>query len=260
VKLPAYPEYERSGIEWLGKVPEHWKVDRIKWSVVGCFNGIWGDEPEGIEDIICVRVADFDRERLTVVGEPPTLRAVAFNQRMTRILHKGDLLIEKSGGGEKQLVGCVVYFNHDFEAVCSNFVARMPVAAGMHPRFWTYVHSALYAARVNYLSIKQTTGIQNLDSSSYLNEKVGYPSIHEQRTIADFLDAEAVRLDTLVTKKRELIEKLKEKRSALISHTVTRGLPPEAVRAAGLKPNPKLKPNGSARFQKIGRLSELVEK
>jgi len=66
----------------------------------------------------------------------------------------------------------------------------------------------------------------------------------EQRAIADFLDAETAKLDTLIAKKRELIEKLREKRAALISRTVTRGLPPEAARAAGLNPNPKLKPAG----------------
>jgi type I restriction enzyme S subunit len=70
------------------------------------------------------------------------------------------------------------------------------------------------------------------------------PPIIEQRAIVDFLDTQTAKLDTLVAKRRELIEKLKEKRSALISRTVTRGLPPEAARAAGLNPNPKLKPSG----------------
>ena len=58
------------------------------------------------------------------------------------------------------------------------------------------------------------------------------------------LDAETANLDTLVASKRELIEKLKEKRTALISRTATRGLPPEVARAAGLNPYPKLKPSG----------------
>src|SRR5438094_3998340 len=69
------------------------------------------------------------------------------------------------------------------------------------------------------------------------------PSV-EQRAIADFLDRETAKLDTLVAKKRTLIERLKEKRTALISCTVTRGLPPEAARAAGLDPHPRLKPSG----------------
>jgi type I restriction enzyme S subunit len=70
------------------------------------------------------------------------------------------------------------------------------------------------------------------------------PPREEQRAIADFLDRETAKIETLVEKKRTLIERLKEKRTALISRTVTRGLPPDAARAAGLDPYPKLKPSG----------------
>ncbi len=66
----------------------------------------------------------------------------------------------------------------------------------------------------------------------------------EQQFIADFLDERTGKLDGLLGKKRELIAKLKEKRSALISRTVTKGLPPEAAAKAGLPPNPNLKPSG----------------
>jgi len=66
----------------------------------------------------------------------------------------------------------------------------------------------------------------------------------EQRSIGAFLDRESGRVDRLVAKKRELIERLKEKRTALISRTVTRGLPPAAARAAGLPERPPLKPTG----------------
>jgi type I restriction enzyme S subunit len=64
------------------------------------------------------------------------------------------------------------------------------------------------------------------------------PPLIEQQAIARFLDAKTAQIDTLVAKKRQLIDKLKDKRSALIARTVTRGLPPEAARAAGLGPNP----------------------
>lgn len=159
-------------------------------------------------------------------------------------MQKNDLLIEKSGGGEKQLVGCVVQFTGDFPAVCSNFVARLPVARGCDPRYLTYLHSAIYAARLNYPAIKQTTGIQNLDSGEYLNILAAYPPLDEQQTIARFLDAKAAQIDALVAQKRQLLDKLKEKRSALIARTVTRGLPPEDAKAAGLEPNPEMKDSG----------------
>jgi type I restriction enzyme S subunit len=70
------------------------------------------------------------------------------------------------------------------------------------------------------------------------------PPLEEQRVVANFLDAQIQKIDTLTAKKRALIEKLEEKRIALISQTVTRGLPPDAARIVGLDPHPTLKPSG----------------
>jgi len=225
-KYLAYVEYEDSGIEWIGNIPAHWAIDRIRWSVTGCKNGIWGDEPDGEDDLVCIRVADFDRQSFIVETDKLTMRAIKPKDRRDRLLSKGDLLIEKSGGGEQQLVGAVVYFHHAFEAVTSNFVARMPVAEQMDGRFLTYAHAHLYAGRVNYRSVKQTTGIQNLDSQQYLDEKMAYPPLAEQQAIARFLDYKTTQIDALIAKKEALLAKLAEKRTALISHAVTKGLDP----------------------------------
>lgn len=227
-------EPEVSSITWLGIIPTHWTVKRLKWSVTGVFNGIWGNDPDGVDDVICVRVADFDRIRQVVVDEPPTLRSVEAGYLSNRTLKQGDLLIEKSGGGDKQLVGCVVHFNHKFDAVCSNFVGRLPPAKGMQSQFWSYVHASLYSVRLNFPAIKQTTGIQNLDAEAYLNLKAPFPPIKEQCIVADYLDRETARIDALVAEKESILALLKEKQVALISHAVTRGL----------DPNVSLKPSG----------------
>jgi type I restriction enzyme S subunit len=95
-----------------------------------------------------------------------------------------------------------------------------------------------------------------VNASEVATIPIPLPPPPEQRAIADFLDAETAKLDTLVAKKRELIEKLKEKRTALISRTVTRSLPPEAARAAGLNPHPKLKPSG---IEWLGEIPEHWE-
>ncbi|MFZ3018104.1 MAG: restriction endonuclease subunit S [Gallionella sp.] len=76
--------------------------------------------------------------------------------------------------------------------------------------------------------------------------RVPLPPIEEQQAIVRFLDTQTVRIDTLLAKKRQLIEKLKEKRSALIARTVTRGLPPKAAKAAGLEPHPVIMDSGLA--------------
>src|SRR3954451_18476168 len=75
-RFRTYSRYKDSGVEWIGKIPAHWDLDRFKTTVTNCQNGLWGDEPNGRTDVICVRVADFDRVRLKVDLTEPTLRSV----------------------------------------------------------------------------------------------------------------------------------------------------------------------------------------
>lgn len=229
MSFPAYPEYKDIRVDWLGEVPSHWKVTRLKNSIDDCRNGIWGDEALGDEnDVICIRVADFQREKALVDITAPTFRNVREQDRQSRLVTNGDLLLEKSGGGEKQLVGAVVRYTHNEPAICSNFVARVKIAPEMSGAFWTYVHAAAYAVRLNYRSIKQTSGIQNLDQSQYFDELAAFPPLIEQTAIATFLDRETAKIDALVAEQERLIALLKEKRQAVISHAVTKGLNPNA--------------------------------
>ncbi|MGC3987832.1 MAG: restriction endonuclease subunit S [Pseudorhodoferax sp.] len=221
---PAYPEYKATDCDWFPRIPAHWQLDRAKWSVTSCQNGIWGAEPEGDDDLVCVRVADFDRQSLRVSTKKLTLRSIVEKERRNRLLERGDLLLEKSGGGEQQLVGAVVEFDQDFRAVSSNFIARMTVKEDVDRRFLVYIHAHLYSGRVNFRSIKQTTGIQNLDGQAYLDEEIVYPPLEDQRAIASFLDFKTAQIDALVAKKEALLDKLSEKRTALIGHAVTKGL------------------------------------
>jgi type I restriction enzyme S subunit len=225
VTVGPYPAYKDSKVEWLGPVPADWAVRRIKDSVQAAKNGVWGEEPDsGVDDFRCVRVADFDRPRLSVASADRTFRKVRSSDRVGRQLERGDLLLEKSGGGEKSPVGFVVLFDLDDKAVCSNFVSRVKLARGMVPKYWTYLHATTYALRLTQRSIKQTSGIQNLDQASYFNELAPFPSEAEQRQIAEYLDARTAKIDVLIEKQEQLIETLAERRQAVISHAVTKGL------------------------------------
>jgi len=228
-KYQAYPEYRDSEVSGLGTIPSHWEVMQLKRTVDGCVNGIWGSEPKKDgHDTIVLRVADFDRPKLSLQDDGYTYRKIEDKEKITRKLKRGDLLLEKSGGGEKTLVGQVVLFDKDFEAVTSNFVAKMTPNEGFNSRFLNYVFSRFYSDNINYCSIKQNTGIQNLDSAAYLAEKFGFPLEQEQEKIANFLDHETAKIDILIEKQQQLIALLKEKRQAVISHAVTKGLNPNA--------------------------------
>ena len=235
-RYKPYRAYRDSGVEWLGEIPAHWELKRLRFTVIKCQNGLWGDEPNGESDVVCVRVADFDRVAYRVKVGHLTLRSVSRSILRTHGLNFGNLLLEKSGGGENHPVGTVVLNTYGEHAICSNFIARMPVKDGFNPRYLMYVHAALYAARVNSRSIKQTTGIQNLDSQSYLNEIIAFPDLHEQCVVATYLDTEAAKIEELVAKKELLIKLLQKKRTALITRAVTKGLDPDVpVKDSGVK-------------------------
>ena len=218
--LKYYPTYKHSGVEWLGEVPEHWEIRRLGSTVQDCINGTWGNDTNGHDDVVCVRVADFDRTQLRVRLENRTMRAVSNDERIQRLLKHGDLLLEKSGGGDLHPVGAVVLYDHDDSAVCSNFIARMPVAPSHDSKFLVYLHFALYTRRINVRSIKQTTGIQNLDAYDYLSERVAIPVIDEQLVISRFLDQTTQQIDRFILANEKLIKLLNELKHATIHEAI----------------------------------------
>ncbi|ANX01643.1 hypothetical protein CSTERLE_08665 [Thermoclostridium stercorarium subsp. leptospartum DSM 9219] len=247
-KYKRYERYKDSGVEWIGEIPEHWEIGRLKNSIKSCRNGIWGDEPQGdINDVACIRVVDFNRTNMEIEVNNLTIRNVPVSKQKMYLLKRGDLLIEKSGGGEKQPVGFVTIFNHDIPAVYANFIARMELEEEkVYSGFYKYVHYAMYSVRLNVKSIKQTTGIQNLDINYYFEESVIYPPLNEQKIIANFLDQKTAEIDSLIADKEKLIELLQEKRQAIITEAVTKGL----------NPNVKMKDSG---VEWIGEIPEHWE-
>ncbi|HBV57758.1 MAG TPA: hypothetical protein DEB73_00575 [Candidatus Magasanikbacteria bacterium] len=227
-KYKTYSKYKPSGIDWLGNIPDEWEAKRLRYFFDYHAGGVWGDEEKGDQnDLICLRVADFDFGHFGLSGDDLTTRNIPENQH-SRILEKGDILLEKSGGGEKQTVGRAVRFDSSDRAVCSNFIEKLTPLKVHNSKYISYLMGALYFGTINVRSIKQTTGIQNLDIYAYFSEVVPFPEKTIQKSIADFLDRETAKIDEMVAKKQKMMELLKEKRQALITHAVTNGLDPKA--------------------------------
>lgn len=252
----AQPKLIQTQVAWLGAVPAHWAQMRLKDAVESCLNGTWGSEPNGDgNDTPVIRVADFDRDGRRTF-DYQTVRNVVDDQRESRELMPGDLLIEKSGGGEQQFVGMVVEYTGPAGAVCSNFVARMRPRDGVHARYLTYVHAHLYSRRVPTLSIKQSTGIQNLDSTAYLGEQLFLPPPSEQLAIASYLDSEVARIDGLIQEKRRLAATLVELRDSVIRERTTGGDGGARLSSTGDKFMPEL-PLGWS-LVPLGRYSRIT--
>lgn len=216
-------ELKPSGVEWLGDIPKEWELTKIKRFIVNLIGGVWGNNEENNEnDVICLRVADIDYDKLVFNENNFTVRNISNTELKSRILKKNDLVIEKSGGGEKTPVGRVVLYDLEQKAVCSNFMNKISVDNQViNSKFLVLIFNSLYSQRVVLESIKQTTGIQNLDVENYISNYISYPNILEQQKIANFLDEKSKIFDKAISKKEQLISKLEFAKQSLISEVVT---------------------------------------
>lgn len=190
--------------------------------------GAWGSEPdEGDITLPCIRGTDFDYAHLRAELTRAPLRGFSRDEVAKRSATRGDLIVEKSGGGENQPVGRVVLHDLPVRVMPTNFAGRLRTNADVDPRFACYLLASLYTDGRTRSAIKQTTGIQNLDLEALMRNRVGCPPPAQQRAIADYLDAETARIDALSAKRRRMIELLSGRLSSAIE-TATLGSPPLA--------------------------------
>ncbi len=248
MSLPPYPRYKPSGVEWLGEVPAHWEAIRVG----AVFRLISGGTPStGVADywdsgIPWVSAKDMKSIRIVDAEDHVTPLAVA--ETATSLAPAGSALIVARSGILKHTLPVAVAERE--VAINQDIKGCLPNPNRINSYFfayWILGHQQPLLA----LWRQQGATVESLNVEKIKTAILPIPSLPEQFGIAKFLDRETAKIDTLVAKKRTLIERLKEKRTALISRTVTRGLPPDAARAAGLDPYPKLKPSG------IGSVGEV---
>jgi len=236
MKLPAYPRTKPSGVDWLGDMPEHWDVKRLKYSA-------------SINDEALAETTspDFEFEYVDIGGVSAVDGITATEQvvfenapsRARRKVRHGDTIVSTV----RTYLRAIAPIKNPPEnlIVSTGFAVVRPRT--VEPAFLAY---ALREASFIESVVARSVGVSYpaCNASEVGDISIPLPAPAEQRAIAAFLDRETGRIDRLVAKKRELIERLKEKRTALISRTVTRGLPAEAAHSAGLPANLPLKPSG----------------
>ena len=223
---------KNSGIEWIGEIPDSWKIMRLKDVVESHFGGCWGEEASEDDGILCIRIADFDFDRQTIKSSASTKRQYSISQLEKGVLQDGDLILEKSGGGEKTSVGRVVVFEQKMfpcKAMFANFSECLRLKRNLHnEKYCAYLLKALYYTKDMSCFYHQTTGIQNLDIAEYLSMDLCFPSRKEQDVIVDCLNEKLTEVDKLIEVQQAQIEKLKEYKQSVITEAVTKGLDPTA--------------------------------
>ena len=237
MKLPPYPKYKPSGIEWLGEVPAHW----VAWKATHGFRTIGsGTTPKSDDseyyDGNIPWVTTSELRETVIVDTTKEVTATAMHEYPAlRMYPKGTLLFAMYGAtiGRLGILGIAATVNQ----ACAAFAEPLHLDT-------CFVYYWLQMRRPTLIVLSAGGGQPNLSQDDLRQLRIPAPPLDEQHAIAEFLDRETAKIDMLMSKKRTLIERLKEKRTALIARTVTRGLPPDAARAAGLTPHSKLKPTG----------------
>ena len=227
-RYKPYPEYRDSGIEWLGEIPAHWEVARTKFLLSKNDSGVWGSDSEH-SGIVVLRSTEQTIDGHWVISEPAR-RQLTESEYLNSRLVEGDLVVTKSSGSSLHIgkTSIVTQEIENLNCCFSNFMQRLRVTEEVAPRFaWYALNGNLGRQQLDYLSAT-TSGLANLNGEIIGMVSLAVAPMHEQRAIARYLDRETAKIDALVAKKERLIELLKEKRSALITHAVTRGLAPDA--------------------------------
>lgn len=185
--------------------------------------GVWGSAPEESDDEPrwCIRVADFDYVHARIDTSSKTMRSISDADFSKKRLMRGDLLLEGSGGGEKTSVGRVVLFDQDSPAVCSNFLQRLRPAAEINSEFLALVLRDIHSTGAVRPHVKQTTGIQNLDLSTYLATEIPLPPGSVQTKLVTATRRAISEADDVIGRIAIEISLLQEFRTRLVADVVT---------------------------------------
>lgn len=212
-----------SGISWLGDIPAHWEVSRLCYKLDSNVSGSWGtDAKMDGSDIICLRVADFEYNKGIIKEDKLTLRNYEGKLSADKLLKKGDLLLEKSGGGDIYPVGRAVRYTLDnVVATCSNFIQKLSVKEDTDSDYIYYLLKYIYSIKLNKMFYTQTTGIQNLKVLDYLRQVLFFPPIDEQKALVEYLNKKCDSIDNAAHGIEQEIAQLKEYKQRLIADAVT---------------------------------------
>jgi type I restriction enzyme, S subunit len=213
----GYQKYQDSGVEWLGDIPEHWKVKRLK-NIASCNDEALGENTAPDYEIEYVDISSVDLvsgirhyENMTFEKAP---------SRARRKVQNGDTIISTV---RTYLKSIAAIKEPPINLIVSTGFAVIRPKININSNYIGYLlQSEGFVGKV----VSNSVGVSYpaINSSVLISLPVVEPPLIEQEKIAQFLDYKTKQIDELIKKKETLIEKLDEKRTAIISHAVTKGL------------------------------------
>ncbi len=218
-RFKRYPAYKDSGVEWLGEVPAHWQMKRLKSLAVLNPEALPEDTDPTLE-MVYVDIGGVDS--LGRIVERELLTFAAAPSRARRLVRDGDVIVSTV---RTYLRAIAPISDPEPGMVVSTGFAVVRPKDGLTTGYAAYaLRAPCFVERV--VANSKGVSFPAINESEMATYELAEPPEPEQRAIAAFLDWETERIDALVAKKERLIELLQEKRAALITRAVTKGLDP----------------------------------
>ena len=223
MSFPRYPHYKESSVEWLGEVPGHWGVAALKRGFSVTLGKMLQPESINSDDELLpyLRAANIQWDGV----ETTDIKQMWMSKRdrSQLRLQRGDLLVSEGGDVGRSCLWASELENCYFQ----NSVNRVRARDGHSNRYLYYwISTVKDKGYIDALCNKST--IAHFTAEKVAAVPMPMPPLSEQTQIATFLDRETAKIDALMQEQRRLMELLKEKRQAVISHAVTKGLDPQA--------------------------------
>ncbi|SCY30779.1 type I restriction enzyme, S subunit [Lachnospiraceae bacterium XPB1003] len=223
-------EMKDSGVEWIGDIPKIWRILSMKTVLLQNDGGVWGEDPsEDGDDTVVLRSTEQTVDGKWAITEPAHRDLSSINNLDYYRCKAGDLLITKSSGSDLH-IGKTTIVDEEIEQMncCySNFIQRIRVRKSIEPRLiWYLFNSSI--VREQFVFMQNTTsGIGNLNAKYISEIRVPMSDYKTQNRIVKYLDSKCSKIDEIIAKQEQIIEKLKEYKLSVITEAVTKGLNPD---------------------------------
>ncbi len=224
-----YPVYKDSGVEWIGRVPEHWEVSTIKRIVANHMQGYYSNQDYVSDGVKLLRITDIDDFSNINFSECPF---VSVNEKEISDfgLEINDFLFARSG-----TIGRFGILRKKEKAVFASYLIRFRFSKKLDADFLKYYFFSEYFKQ-SLISDLHGGANQNIHAENIKNQIITIPSYPEQRAISLYLDDRTRKIDTLIEKKQKLNDLLKEERAATINQAVTKGMNPNVpMKGSGIE-------------------------
>jgi type I restriction enzyme S subunit len=227
-RFKSYPSYKDSGAGWLGEIPAHWRVRRLKTIASVHLSNVDKKSVEGQEPVrLCNYVDVYYNERIT--ADLDLMAATATPEQVRRFsLHAGDVLITKDSESWTDIAVPAVVAENLPGVLCGYHLALARPKGDCDGAFLARAFSAIGPREQFQVAANGITRF-GLSGDAIRTGLFAMPPRQEQGAIVAFLDRETAKIDALATQKERLIELLQEKRTAFITRAVTKGLDPSVL-------------------------------